>query len=408
MRKITVVNEYPICPPKLGGQVRILNQYKYLSAYFDIDYICLTESGRSVVRNSITDNFTEIRVPKSALHHFLDRFSPHIMNYFYEQFISLNDILAIVMSPFNSRFKSVFCESAQNSDILISSHNYLYSHVKPFSDKLRIYEAHNVETSLKEQFLNYPLTRPLVNLVRKSEQEACDDCDILLATSNEDSQRFKEYFGVDDKIAVIPNTVDTNVIKPCGKEEKRRLRKEFIPSEQKIVLFIGSAHPPNVEAAKWIAHVLAPEIKTAHFFIAGSVCWLVENSPVPDNVTLFYEVDEEKKMRIYHSSDIAINPMSVGSGTNVKMLDYFAAGLPSVSTTVGARGLECEHGRDIIISELDNFPAEVKELLANADRCTSILKNARKLVENKFACDIVAARLSRLLNNKLENTYNSL
>ena len=37
--------------------------------------------------------------------------------------------------------------------------------------------------------------------------------------------------------------------------------------------------------------------------------------------------------------DLAINPVTTGSGTNLKMLDYMAAGVPVLSTPHGARGL---------------------------------------------------------------------
>ena len=35
-----------------------------------------------------------------------------------------------------------------------------------------------------------------------------------------------------------------------------------------------------------------------------------------------------------------INPMISGSGTNIKMFDFMAAGLPIITTDIGARGIE--------------------------------------------------------------------
>ena len=41
---------------------------------------------------------------------------------------------------------------------------------------------------------------------------------------------------------------------------------------------------------------------------------------------------------------MAINPMFGGSGTNIKMFDFMAAGLPTISTEIGARGIESPGG----------------------------------------------------------------
>lgn len=403
MKKITVLNEYPIYPPFHGGKMRIFNQYKHLSKYFCINYLCFEEEGTSVVRNKINDNFTEIKIPKSFIHRCLDKTSPYIMLYFYEKFVSLNDIVAIYFSKMNGVFKKTVEESAKESDILISTHNYLYSHIKGFRNKLRIYESLNVETALKEEYLNYPLTKPLINIVKKSEQEACNDCNLIFATSQEDSVKMGEYFGNNEKIFIIPNGVDTRELTPCSLEEKNILKDKYGVKDKNVVLFIGSGHPPNVEAGKWIQNILSYQVPSAVFFIVGSVCWLLSESEAPENVKLLYQVEEKTKQEMYKIADIAINPVSIGSGTNIKMLDYFAAGLPVVSTSVGARGLECENGKEFIISNLEDFPKNVTTLLENKDIALHISKNARILVEKKFDCDIIAAYISDLLNEKLKN-----
>ncbi|MFN7173813.1 MAG: MlaD family protein, partial [Thermaurantiacus tibetensis] len=44
---------------------------------------------------------------------------------------------------------------------------------------------------------------------------------------------------------------------------------------------------------------------------------------------------EEEKLALLRGADVALNPISSGSGTNLKMLEYFAAGLPVLSTPHG-------------------------------------------------------------------------
>ena len=61
---------------------------------------------------------------------------------------------------------------------------------------------------------------------------------------------------------------------------------------------------------------------------------------LPPNVVLAGVVTNVAKRTLLQSADLALNPMRTGSGTNLKIVEYFAAGIPVVSTPFGARGLE--------------------------------------------------------------------
>jgi len=51
----------------------------------------------------------------------------------------------------------------------------------------------------------------------------------------------------------------------------------------------------------------------------------------------------------YAQSDVVIVPLRGGGGTRVKILEAFSYGLPVVSTTIGAEGLDVTPCSDIII-----------------------------------------------------------
>jgi hypothetical protein len=44
-------------------------------------------------------------------------------------------------------------------------------------------------------------------------------------------------------------------------------------------------------------------------------------------------------------------PLRSGAGTRVKILEAFSYGLPVISTTIGAEGLDVTPGADIIIAD---------------------------------------------------------
>jgi glycosyltransferase involved in cell wall biosynthesis len=57
----------------------------------------------------------------------------------------------------------------------------------------------------------------------------------------------------------------------------------------------------------------------------------------------------------FAAADAALNPMSSGAGTNVKMCEFIAMRLPIVSTPFGARGLAFEDGKSGFLFEKDGL-----------------------------------------------------
>ena len=64
---------------------------------------------------------------------------------------------------------------------------------------------------------------------------------------------------------------------------------------------------------------------------------------------------------LYAAADIGLNPVTYGSGTSVKVIEYLAAGLRVVSTAAGMRGYEQLRER-IHKTELADFAAVITTL----------------------------------------------
>jgi glycosyltransferase involved in cell wall biosynthesis len=102
------------------------------------------------------------------------------------------------------------------------------------------------------------------------------------------------------------------------------------------------------------------------------------------NVYLLGQISEEEKTKIFKIADIALNPMISGSGTNIKVLGYLSAGIPSITTPIGARGLDLIDREQVLICDLVEFPKKINELLANDYLADALKKNGRKHVEDRF------------------------
>jgi glycosyltransferase involved in cell wall biosynthesis len=126
-----------------------------------------------------------------------------------------------------------------------------------------------------------------------------------------------------------------------------------------LAVFIASWHEPNVVGARALLR-LAERAPAAGLLIIGSVGMALAAEPQPDNVAITGTVSAGFKQSVLAVADVALNPVTTGSGTNLKMLEYFAAGTPVVSTAFGARGLGVRAGEHYIQAE----PAEMDDALA--------------------------------------------
>src|SRR4029077_9708267 len=65
---------------------------------------------------------------------------------------------------------------------------------------------------------------------------------------------------------------------------------------------------------------------------------------------------------------VVVVPLRIGGGTRIKIYEGMAMGKATVSTTVGAEGLDVQHGRDILLEDTPGaFAAAIVQLLQDEE-----------------------------------------
>ena len=111
------------------------------------------------------------------------------------------------------------------------------------------------------------------------------------------------------------------------------------------------------------------------------------------NVRLAGLIDDAQKLLWLHAVDLAVNPMLVGSGTNIKMFDFMAAGLPVIATPIGARGIASKETSGLRVVEVDAIVSNIAMLLAEPEERRAMGECNRELVEQRFAWERISPRL---------------
>src|SRR5205814_366800 len=102
----------------------------------------------------------------------------------------------------------------------------------------------------------------------------------------------------------------------------------------------------------------------------------------------------EDAVRELARAKLAVVPLLVGSGTRVKILEAWAAGLPIVSTTVGAEGLPVCDGEHLLLADSAfAFTAAVSRLLACPSLGVKLGMAGRLLLEKEFTWEAAWRKL---------------
>lgn len=236
------------------------------------------------------------------------------------------------------------------------------------------------------------------------EKMAYKYADVILTVSEREKELLMSYGIKQVGIEVIPNGVDTGAFNPLSAVE--HVQSRYGLRNFHTVIFVGNMeYLPNQEAVEVIASEIAPkvqkEVSNTKFLIVGRTPAKMELSD------LTFAGVVENVAELLAASDVAIAPLFHGSGTRLKILEYFSCSLPVVSTTVGVEGLEVENGVNVLIEDnMSEFAIEVTKLLKDRALSTRLGKAARELVVNRYDWKEIAKQLNTVYHNLLFGTNN--
>jgi len=385
-RQVLVTDTAPLYPPRWGGPRRIWNLYSNLSeALFEVTYVGMhSGSAWQYKYNTIRANFREILCGAPEHYFFWKPFKK-----VYSRDNSL-DLFFYLRMHTDWHFK--YALNFREYDIVICSHPWSSPCINNKNCKLFIYDAHNCEYLLMKQLLkNSFFKRNILKQVWRIEKDACRKSDIILVCSENEKNDFIDLYKCQPgKIVIIPNGADVvqaNTLAGAGVVKKRGKR----------LIFLGAYYKPNIDAAKYIVEHLSRELKDFQFLIAGTVGDAFKGLQLPQNVSLLGFLPEKELIKALFSCDAAINPMFNGSGSNIKMLDYMACGLPIVATACGARGIETSGKAPMIICEADNFSGTIQRVINDSGLWEQMSKDGRDLVSQYYDWRSISKKVETII-----------
>jgi hypothetical protein len=172
-----------------------------------------------------------------------------------------------------------------------------------------------------------------------------------------------------DLVLAIQEREQASVARAVGEERALLvphpppLRRRGMRAVPQTVAFVASAWRANVEALSWFLREVWPRVERPglKFAVYGGV-FRSYPEPVVPSVALRGIVP--KLDDIYDSIDVAVNPVRCGAGLKIKSVEALGAGIPLVTTSEGARGLERAAGRAFLLADsAEDFAAALRRVL---------------------------------------------
>lgn len=281
----------------------------------------------------------------------------------------------------NSRYKVVVDTDSVWSSFLLRGLPYANTEI----------DRRNIETTGKEK--------------REEERWGTKLADVTTAVSEVDATYYRALARNGSNIHVFANVIDLGsyAIKPAPP-----------PGFQHNCIYLAGSFWPNSpmeHAARWVIDQVLPRVRQSipdlHFYIVGKGSEQALTDINDPAITITGQVSSVLPYLCH--ARVALTPLWFESGTRFKILEAGACGIPVVSTSLGAEGIQVTNEQDILIADNpEQFAAGIVRILTDHELATRLGVSLKKLVEARYSLNRLVQEGRSILNHLISTPTSTL
>jgi polysaccharide biosynthesis protein PslH len=388
---VLVLTPYIPYPPSFGGSVRIYHLIRQLSRRHQVHLLSFREeAGAGDPRGLEPFCRTITLIPRvvgdKRLQQLTSLLSPHSFQWRFHY-----------NPPMQAALNRLVSELA--IDLILVEFSQMAGFRFPAGVPV-VLDEHNVEFDLLERMAarESGTFRRLFNRIeaakfRREELAAAKDAALTLVTSDRDGELLASHCpGL--KTAVITNGVDCDhFTRPAG------------PCQPYTAVFVGATHYfPNEDGVLFFLREIHEEIRKARPAFRFTV---VGGNP-PPSITAYRSDSVEvtgyvADVRPYMwTAALFVVPLRMGGGTRFKIVEAMAAGVPVVSTRLGAEGIPVIDGRELLLADDPvTFATAVGRVLSDPALADSLARAGLEFVRRYFDWSVIGDKLNTALETAI-------
>jgi glycosyltransferase involved in cell wall biosynthesis len=215
--------------------------------------------------------------------------------------------------------------------------------------------------------------------------------------SEMEKKRLEEMVPGYQRIEVIPNGVDLDSY----------LGLHTNPNPKQMIFTGSFTYRPNFEAMEWFTSQVYPQVLAQEPDAKLTITGNSSNLQLSNSKQVSYTGYVEDVRPLIASSWLSLVPIFTGGGTRLKILEAFALKTPVIATSKGAEGLDVTHDEHILIADTpEDYTRQTLRLLKDDELRKRLVKNAYKLVEEKYDWAVIMPKFLRLVQRVADTPLN--
>jgi GT2 family glycosyltransferase/glycosyltransferase involved in cell wall biosynthesis len=249
-------------------------------------------------------------------------------------------------------------------------------------------DLHYLREKRQAQIQNSKELEKTAEITKKNELAVYAKADAVTTVTAEDRAILMQ------DLQSTPVFLITNIHEPMPTKAGFDQRRDF--------LFVGNFnHTPNENGVLWFVKEIFPLI---HQQLPDAKAYIVGNNPTPkikalhsDSIIVTGWVPEVKPY--LEQCRVSVVPLLYGAGMKGKVGETLANGLPMVSTSIGAEGMNIVHGEHAFIADdPQQFAALAVELYSKKNVWERMSHDGKELMAGQYSEKKVSKRFEYLLS----------
>lgn len=228
--------------------------------------------------------------------------------------------------------------------------------------------------------------------LRREEQRDVRSVDLVITTSDRETAIVQRWPGA-PPVFTLANTIDIDFFSP--RPDQRRTGADLA--------FVGATHvDANRDGVRFFMDEVFPLVEAERpdvtmTIVGGDPPLDIRRYAERPNVEVTgYVKDVRDRMA---RATVLVVPLRSGGGTRLKVLEGLSFGVPTVSTTIGAEGLDVVHDEHLLLADsAPDFACAVIDLLDDGQRRDRLTVAGRQRVEEWYHWSGLTDRLQEQLD----------
>jgi glycosyltransferase involved in cell wall biosynthesis len=231
---------------------------------------------------------------------------------------------------------------------------------------------------------------------RLVEERLWRESDLVLYPADSETRYVRQWLEQEGVRSTQAETVPLFAYEPLAFEVGASLE------HRRNVLFVGGfAHAPNEDAAIWFAKNVWPivhrECPEHRLCLVGADPSDTVAALGRTDVLVTAHIPEHELVAYYHSARVAVAPLRFGAGVKGKVLEAMRYGVPCVTTSIGAQGLEDAHFLRVS-DDVEETARMVIALLRDDEAWMQAAHAGLAFIEERYSVASVWRTLSKVID----------